>query len=42
VPKGIEHLVPGSKVEFVTIPPHIVGKPMQAKIIRIVAEAEAA
>jgi cold shock CspA family protein len=42
MPRGVEELTPGQRVEFRTIRPHIVGKPPQAKIIRIVEVSEAA
>lgn len=36
MPKGIASLEQGQRVEFVTVPPHVVGKPPQAKILRII------
>ena len=42
LPKGVGSLEPGQRVEFVTVPPHIAGKPVQARIICIIETSEAA
>ena len=42
LPDGVSSLEPGARVEFALVPPHLAGKAHQARIIRVVSEAEAA
>lgn len=42
LPRGVAELIPGQRVEFLTVEAKLPGKQPQAKIVRIVAEAEAA
>jgi cold shock CspA family protein len=42
LPKGVLALEHGVKVEFKPIPPRMVGRQPEARIIRILSEAEAA
>jgi|SRR5580700_4448673 cold shock CspA family protein len=43
LPRGMKSMERGTRVEFVTVPPRVVGKPVEAKVLRILpAMAEAA
>jgi cold shock CspA family protein len=42
LPKGVDCLEQGARCEFELVPPHKPGKPVQAKIIRVVKASEAA
>jgi hypothetical protein len=42
LPKGIRELPKGARVEFVTRPSRTAGKPPEARVLRILDEAEAA
>jgi cold shock CspA family protein len=42
LPRGVEALIPGTRVEWVPKPPRAASKPVEARIIRVRAEAEAA
>jgi len=36
LPKGVTALEPGQRVEFELIPAHVEGKPVQAKVLRVI------
>jgi cold shock CspA family protein len=42
LPRGVEALIPGTRVEWHPKPPRAAGKPVEAKIIRVLDMAEAA
>jgi cold shock CspA family protein len=42
LPEGVSSLEPGCRVEFVLAPPHMAGKPQQARVLCIIAEAQEA